>query len=376
MAARRWIFALSSCIAIAVVTAAAGQHIVPRIPPREAGLPSAYEILDLAPAPAVTCTCVPGAFALPAYRPGWGYAGGAAAPLQDAPITEADRRTNAEWYAQEGASLRTMMDNGADGNYADSLAVAMHLGLHQFVAGPDERVDQEAVRWLTLAAQQGHPDAARLLARRYAHGLGVARDDVSAAAWFDQAARHDDPLSMTALGLLFAAGRGVEQNWPSAIAWWRRAEGRSPLAARFLGDAYACGAGVREDHERARAAYAQSAGMEPSSSMQLGYMYVRGCAGPDDKAAVSAFRRAADQGYPEAQLELSDLLFEGPGAESNPLEAYLWARIAERRLPPGPLKARAAERAAAAARLEPAIVIASEDRMIDGMIASAAQRDR
>ena len=372
MAARRWIFALASCLAAAVVTAAAVQHIVPRIPPREAGLPSAYEILDLGPAPAVTCSCVP-AFALPAYRPGWGYGNGPAAPLEDAPITEADRRINADWYAQEGASLRTMMDNGADGNHADSLAVAMHLGLHQFVVGPDQRIEQEAVRWLTAAAQQGHPDAARLLAGRYARGSGVARDDASAAAWFDQAARHDDPLSMTAMGLLFAAGRGVEQSWPSAIAWWRRAEGRSPLAARFLGDAYACGAGVREDRERALVAYAQSAGMEPSSSMQLGYMYVRGCAGPDDKAAVSAFRRAADQGYPEAQLELSDLLLEGRGSESDPLEAYLWARLAERRLPPGSLKTRAAERAAAAARLEPAIVIASEDRMIDGMIASAAR---
>lgn len=373
MAARRWIFALASCIAAGAVTALSEQHIVPRIPPREAGLPSVYEILDLGPVPAETCSCVPGAFALPAYRPGWGYGSGSAVPLEDPPITEADRRINAEWYAQEGANLRTMMENAEGGNHADSLAVATHLGLHRFVVGPDERVEQEAVRWLTLAAQQGHPDAARLLAGRYAHGSGVARDDASAAAWFDQAARHDDPVSMTALGLLFAAGRGVEQNWPSAIAWWRRAEARSPLAARFLGDAYACGIGVREDRERARAAYAQSAGMEPSSSMQLGYMYVRGCAGPDDKAAVSAFRRAADQGYPEAQLELSDLLLDGRGAERDPLEAYLWARIAERRLPPGPLKTRAAERAAAAARLEPAIVIASEDRMIDSMIASSAQ---
>ena len=369
----RWISYVVSCVALAAVTAETAQHIVPRIPPREAGVPSVYEILDLGPAPAVTCSCVPNPFTLPAYRPGWGYGTGPAVPLEDAPITDADRRLNATWYAQEGANLRTMIENGLDGNHADSLAVAMHLGLHKFVVGPDDRIEQETVRWLTLAAQQGHPDASRLLAGRYAHGSGVAQDDARAAAWFDQAARHDDPVSMTAVGFLYAAGRGVAQNWQSAMWWWQRAERRTPFAARFLGDAYACGAGVREDRERALEAYKRSADMEPSSGMQLGHMYLRGCAGPDDKAAVAAFRRAADQGFPEAQIKLSDMLREGRGAESDPLEAYLWARLAERRLPPGPLKSRATDLAAAAVRLVPAIVTASEDRMIDEMISSAAK---
>lgn len=373
MAARRWIVALFSCVAAAAVTVETVQHIVPRIPPREAGLPSAYEILDLGPAPTVACSCVPDPFVLPAYRPGWGYGTGPAVPLEDMPITEADRRTNAAWYAQEGADLRTMVDNGADGNYADSFAVALHLGSHKFAVGPDERVEQEAVRWLTLAAEQGHPDAARLLAGRYAHGAGVAQDDVRAAAWFDRAARHDDPLSMAAMGFLYAAGRGVEQNWESALWWWRRAEGRTPFAARFLADAYVCGAGVREDRQRALEAYKRSADTEPSAGMQLGYMYLRGCAGPDEKAAVSAFRRAADQGFPEAQIELSVLLREGRGTDSDPLEAYLWARLAERRLPAGSLKSRAADLAAAAARLAPAVAVASDDRMIDDMLASAAR---
>ena len=369
----RWISCVASSLAVAAVTVETGQHIVPRIPPREAGLPSAYEILDLGSAPAVTCSCVPNPFTLPAYRPGWGYGSGPAVPLEDAAITDADRRLNAAWYAQEGANLNAMMENGLDGNQADSLAVAMHLGLHKFVVGPDDRIEQETVRWLTLAAEQGHNDASRLLALRYLHGSGVARDDARAAAWFDQAARHDDPVSMTALGLLYATGRGVPQNWRSARWWWQRAERRTPFAARFLGDAYACGAGVPEDRERARQAYTRAAESEPSSGMQLGYMHLRGCAGPDDKAALSAFKIAADQGFPEAQVELSDLLRDGRGADNDPLQAYLWARLAERRLPDGRLKSRAADLAAAAARLVPAIVIASEDRMIDAMIASDAK---
>ena len=371
MLIRRGTCALVISLACAAITIDAVQQIVPRIPPREAGLPPVYEILDLAPAPAVTCSCVPNPFTVPAYRPGWGYGTGPTVPLVDPTMTEADRRTNAAWYAQETANLSAMMANGERGSSAESLTVATQLGLHAFIFGPDERIEREAIRWLTLAAQQGHPDASRMLAHRYAHGIGVPRDDGRAAAWFDQAARRDDPISMTAMGLLYAAGRGVEQHWPSAISWWRRAEGRTPFASRFLGDAYACGVGVAEDRARALAAYRKSAAMEPSSSIQIGYMHVRGCADPDDKAAAGAFRNAADQGFPDAQLALSDFVVEGHGAESEPLEAYRWARIAERRLPPGELKQRAAQRAAAAARLVPAVVIASEDRMIDAMIAAA-----
>jgi TPR repeat protein len=373
MAIRRWLWAVAICVVAGAATLEALQHLVPRIPPREAGLPPVYEMLDLGAAPAVTCSCVPNPFTLPKYRPGWAYGAGPAVPLDDPPITEADRRLNAEWYAQEGANLRTMMSNGENGNYADSFGVATHLGLHRFVIGPDDRVEQEAVRWLTMAAEQGHPDAARLLALRYLRGAGVAQDEGRAAAWFDRAARHDDPISMTAIGLLYAAGRGVEQSWTSAIWWWQRAEGRTPFASRFLGDAYACGAGVREDRERAIAAYKKAAALEPSSSIQLGHIYARGCAGPDDNSAVSAFRRAAEQGFPEAQLELSALLLEGRTVEGEPLEAYRWARIAERRLPAGTLKQRAADLVAAAARLVPAVVIASEDRMIDQMIGTSAK---
>jgi TPR repeat protein len=176
---------------------------------------------------------------------------------------------------------------------------------------------------------------------------------------------------MVAIGFLRAAGRGVEQSWTEAMRWWRRAEPRSPHASRYLGDAYACGAGVEEDHERAAAAYRRA--IDPSAGIQLAHMYLRGCARGDDKDAVAIFRGAANQGYPDAQVELSGLLLDGRGVEAEPLEAYRWARIAELRLPPGELKTRAGERAAAAARLVPHIVITYEDRMIGDMIATSAK---
>jgi TPR repeat protein len=353
----------------AVATVEAVQHIVPRINPADAGLPPADDFFDLGPAPAVPCSCVPNPFVLSSYRPGWAYGNGPAAPTGDPPLSDADRQRNRDWYAQERRDILAMMNAGlaGSGTGSDSLVVANHLGLYKVIVGPDDRVEGEAVRWLTRAAEQGHPDACRLLARRYARGLGVAQDHAIAAYWFDQAARRDDPISMVAIGILRAAGRGVEQSWTEAMRWWRRAEPRSPYASRLLGDAYACGAGVEEDHERAAVAYRRAGGT------QLAYMYLRGCARGEDKDAVAIFRSAASQGEPDAQVELSGLLLDGRGVEAEPLEAYHWARIAELRLPPGELKSRAGERAAAAARLVPPIVLTHEDRMIATMLEMASK---
>ena len=372
MPIRRGAVAVALCIAGGAATIAAVQEPAPNVPPPPET--SVYELLDLGAAPATTCSCVPHPFALPSYRPGWGYGSGPATPTENAAISESDRRRNAIWYAGEERDLaRRAADEGLAGNGHASISVAHHLSLHASIFGPDDRIEQDAVRWLMLAAEQGHPDAFRLLGYRYARGRGVPQDYVMAAYWFDQGARRDDPISMTAIGFLSAAGRGVAQNWPAAIRWWQRAETRAPLASRYLGDAYACGVGVDEDRERALAAYRRFAEHEPSSSIQLGHMYLRGCAPPDDKAAVAAFRRAADQGYPEAQIELSELLREGRGAEANAYEAYYWARLAERRIESGDLKTRAEQRAAAAARLMSAFETTDADEMVKTMIATCAK---
>src|SRR4029453_8913075 len=139
--------------------------------------------------------------------------------------------------------MRPVSDRALDGNPIASLIVATHLSARKTIFG-DDREEGEALRWLTFAAEQGNPDAFRLLAYRYAHGLGVAQDQAKAVALLEQGARRDDPVSMTALGLLLATGREGTQNLPAAVRWWLRAEPRSPDASRYLGDAYPCGAGV------------------------------------------------------------------------------------------------------------------------------------
>jgi TPR repeat protein len=368
---RRSAVAIALTLATATVGVKGAQRLVPHLPPPPET--SVYELMTLGPPPPTTCACIPNAFALPSYQPGWGYGSGPAVPFENAPVSDDQRRVNREWYAQEDQLIRRVSEEALNGNPNASFAVSTHMSLRTTVNGPDDRAEDEAMQWLNLAVRQGHPDAIRLLAHRHAVGRGVAQNYDAAAFLFDRAARLSDPISMTASGFLRAAGRGVRQDWTVAIRWWQYAEAKAPLSARFLGDAYACGAGVAEDHERALAFYKRVADVEPSASIQLGYMNARNCGKSDDKAAIAAFRRAADQGYPEAQIELSDLLRQGRGGEPNALEAYLWARLAERRLPSGDLKKRATDQAAAAARLMSSLEIKTQDDMVDAMLATGAK---
>src|SRR5829696_110129 len=303
---------------------------------------SVYEIVDVGPVPAPgTCSCIATPFTV-SHHPGSGVSNGPAASLERVELAPAEREAAARKYAAERAAIGNQAEQGLAGNPDASLGVAVHLSLESAIAGENPRTEEETVKWLQMAAAQGHHDALRMLGWRYARGVGVPADPAASAYWFRQGATGDDPISMTAMGLLLAAGRGVPQDWIAAVGWWERAQSRHPLAARFAGDAYACGAGVAQDHARAAAAYKSAAERhELSSSIQLGHMYLNGCAAGSDAAAVKAFELAADQGYPDAQLELSDLLLQAHGTDHDPYRAYVFARLAELRLPDGTLKTRA-----------------------------------
>ena len=342
--------------------------------PRET---SVYELVD--PGTPATmpfpCSCVASPFTLPAFQPNLPNGSSPAAPdLGTAPALTAP--LNLTRLLEDRGSLPNVAEDARSGNGNASLSIAMHLRDEHLVGGQPV-IEEEAARWMYLAAEQGHVNAFMFLGYRFQHGLGVPRDDRIAAYWFHQGALRGDAISMVALGLRYATGVGVAQDFGAAVYWWQRTPGGTPLALRFLGDAHACGLGVPREPARALREYRWAAEHgDITSNIQLGHLYANGCTPPDDAAAIAAFRRAADQGYPEAQIELSELLRRGRGAEPSLIEAYFWARMAERRLNDGPLKTRAAERAKAAAALLSAEEIAAEDVMIGQMIADAKTTPR
>lgn len=317
-----------------------------------------YTLVDAGPVAVPACPCISTPFRLPSYRP----------------VTIQVSGLERERYLAERQRIARDVEAGLGGDEASSMSVAVHLSDHPLFAPADAATEDATVRWLHLAAQQGSPGAFYLLAYRYRQGLGVEQNDAAAAYWFHKDAVRGSNIGMVALGLLYAAGRGVPQDWNAAVYWWRKAEPSHALATRFLGDAYVCGVGVRADNARALAAYKRAAQKaEISASIQLGHMYANGCAPPDDEAAVKAYMNAAAEGYPEAEVALSELMLAGRGGSgSGPAAAYHWARLAERRQPSGEWSTRAAAAAKAAARLLSPDERAATDQMVDQIIAGSS----
>jgi TPR repeat protein len=355
--------ALASGIASALMASAAAAQV----PPPDT---NAYVLMDVGPVTVPTaCGCISAPFTVPVARPGWGYGSGPAAPETNARPSEADRKRAAAERARERANLRALAEDAQAGNPNASISIA-----HLLAAGSAAQ-QREAVLWFELAAHQGHRDAFVQLGYRYHRGLGVKANDRTSAYWYHGAATRGDRIAMVALGLMYAAGRGVPQHWTAAVDWWQKAaaDPGQPAALRFLGDAYACGLGVARNFEAAVEAYRNAAKAgELNSSVQLGRIYESGCVPIDDEAAFDAYKAAADQGDPEAQIAISASFLQGRGTPHNAYLAYMWARMAEHRLPDGDLRAQASSRATDAARFLSAGDRADADKFVAGMIKDGA----
>jgi hypothetical protein len=80
--------------------------------------------------------------------------------------------------------------------------------------------DKTAVKWWTLAAEQGHAKAQTNLGLMYAKGQGVPQDDKRAVKWFRLAAEQGDSNGQTALGVNYEHGLGVPQDYKAAVKWY------------------------------------------------------------------------------------------------------------------------------------------------------------
>jgi uncharacterized protein len=322
-----------------------------------------WVLMDVGPIPAPpVCGCVTNPFTVTRPRPGYGYGGGPAAPDSDAPLTRSTARFQAGLDAEERTNLPIRVENGLSGNGNESIGIGWLISAGTAV----ERDQNQAAAWFQLAAEQGHPNAFAAIGHRYARGLGVDQNDRAAVYWFYMGAARGDTAAMSALGGLYAAGRGVPEDWATAVAWWKKAANW-----RFVGDAYACGLGVEQDNEQAAAAYRKG---DVISSIQLGHMYAGGCTvPPSGDAAAKAYQRAADDGYPEAQIALSRIYLDGQGVEISPYQAYFWARLAELRLPAGEFQSLAHHRAELAAKFLPPFLIDDADKFLKGVIAAGSE---
>jgi hypothetical protein len=167
---------------------------------------------------------------------------------------------------------------------------------------------------LEEAAAQGDADAQARLSSLYFTGSGVKQDFVEAFFWAKKAAGHNNARAQNILGLMYEDGNGVTKDLTAAVAWYRKsAEQGFALAYYNLGKMYQNGYGVSKDTKKADEWYqgAQKLFLDAAAQnnalaqAMLGEMYAGGRGTTkDDKKAVEWYRKAADQGYANAQEAL------------------------------------------------------------------------
>ena len=77
----------------------------------------------------------------------------------------------------------------------------------------------EAVKWVRMAAEQGHAEAQADLGRMYVVGRGVPQDYAEAVKWVRMAAEQGDAEAQANLGRMYAVGRGVPEDYLQAHMW-------------------------------------------------------------------------------------------------------------------------------------------------------------
>ena len=169
------------------------------------------------------------------------------------------------------------------------------------------------------AAARGAPAAENALGFDYATGAaGLPHDDVQAVDWYRKAALQNYAKAEVNLGDMYFYGLGgLDKNYLQALSWYLKASDQhNPGAEYRLGSMFEQGLGTDKDLQRAVSLYRNAANDGyPDGENLLGYLYATGSDGlpRDDAQAVEWYRKAAQQGSRKAEKNLADMYFHGRG---------------------------------------------------------------
>ena len=180
-----------------------------------------------------------------------------------------------------------------------------------------------AVEYLKYAADLGHAESQNLLGVCYMEGLGVQKDEAEADKWFRASAAQGCAGAQRNIGL----GYYNNGEYEKAVEWYRKAADQWDAEAQlYLGLCYLLGKGVAVNYEEADKLLFLSAG-QGNAQAQFNLGLGRFNNG-NYKEAVEWYRRAAEQGYDSAQLNLAICYLTGKGVEIDYKEADKWLRAA------------------------------------------------
>jgi TPR repeat protein len=126
-----------------------------------------------------------------------------------------------------------------------------------------DKDEKEAVRWYTLAANQGYAAAQFNLGLCYEFGEGVDKDLAQAVKWYRLAANQGYAKAQYNLGVCYEFGEGVDKDLAQAVKWYRLAANQGYAKAQYnLGVCYEYGNGAEKNLEKAIESYTKAAAQQ------------------------------------------------------------------------------------------------------------------
>ncbi len=206
-----------------------------------------------------------------------------------------------------------------------------YAGLRAFAGVGREMNLSVALKYFSKSAEQGNTLAQISLGYMYAHGLGVANDDVQAVKWYRAAAEQGHTQAQFNLGCIYSNTRGVLKDEVQALKWYLAAAEQGHAQAQFnLGCIYSNTRGVLKDEVQALKWYLAAAEQgHAQAQFNLGCIYsnTHGVL-RDDVQAVKWYRAAAEQGLAPAQFNLGVMYAHGLGVANDDVQAVMWYRAA------------------------------------------------
>ncbi len=188
---------------------------------------------------------------------------------------------------------------------------------------------------LRQSAELGNPWAQIYYGGSLKQGSGVAADPVTAVEWYRKAAAQNVPVAYYELAVCYEYGQGVTPNLDEAIAWYQKAlDGGIGEAQVALWRVSVARANDLFAHQRYREAVeilkkAAEEGYAEAQACYAACLMNASGVNPDPFAAVEWYRKAAAQQNPTAIYSLGVCYENGEGVDRNLDTALEWYRKAK-----------------------------------------------
>ncbi len=182
---------------------------------------------------------------------------------------------------------------------------------------------QEAINMLTRAADGGDAEAMMGLASFYEQGLGVPRDLTKAMEWFEKAAAKNFPAAYYQLGLAYEAGKGGQADREKALANFQKAADLKVAEAPYKLASLAMASTPAKPDEKKALDHLKAGGVTGAKALEtIGTFFENGVGvTPNYTTAFNWYKKAAEEGLPEALFRLGTCYETGFGTKTNPQEA-------------------------------------------------------